>query len=124
MHPTPTRFPHTRSTEMKTAFFAAAFAAMVGLAQAQSVHFRGKVEDVSGTNKFMIDCTKVELTSAQFNLNQFVGQQVDATGMWNGSTTAPVIDVTAIQSVPRLFDLGGNGKVGGELRFEITSTPG
>jgi hypothetical protein len=110
---------------MKTStFLIAVFALIAGLAQAQAVHFRGKVEDISGSNRFVIDCTNVELTSSQFDLNQFLGDQVDASGTWNGSTTTPVIEVTAIQIVARLFEVGGNGKIGGELTFEVTSNPG
>ncbi len=94
-------------------------------AHGSEVNLRGKVEDVSQTqNQFFVDCTSVELTSGQFDLNAFVGLQVRLTGNWNGSSTAPSVDVTAIEVVPETFEIGGNGDLGGELQFKVTSNPG
>ncbi|MDF1800420.1 MAG: hypothetical protein P1V81_14675 [Planctomycetota bacterium] len=100
-------------------------AAMTLPADAQSVTFRGKVEDVSGTqNQFFVDCTNTSLTSGAFNLNLFVGQQVEITGQWNGSTAAPSVDVAAIAVVPEVFELGGGAKIGDELKVGFIATPG
>ena len=86
-------------------------------ADAQSVTFRGKVEDVSGTqNQFVVDCTTTSLTSTAFNLNLFVGQQVEITGDWNGSVGSPSVNVQAIAVVPEVFELGGGAKIGEELK--------
>ena len=100
-------------------------AAMAMPADAQSVTFRGKVEDVSGTqNQFILDCTNTSLTSAAFNLNLFVGQQVEITGQWNGSNMAASVNVAAIAVVPEVFELGGSAKIGDEIKVGFIATPG
>ena len=63
---------------------------------AQQVHFRGKVEDGEAVcyycpgAGFVVDCTKVRISSSVYNLLPLVGQQIKADGIWNGSTTLPV----------------------------------
>jgi hypothetical protein len=100
-------------------------AAAAATASAQTVSVRGKVEDVSGQpGRFVLDCTKAELTSSAVDLNAFVGQQVALTGAWNGSSDAPVVDVATMQAVAETFEVGGNGQLGGELSFLVTSNPG
>jgi len=93
-------------------------------ASAQQVTLRGKVEDVSGGGGFFVDCTDTTLTSSTIDLNAFVGQQVELSGTWNGSSDAPSVDVAAIAAVARLFEVGGGGKLGDEARFKVTSDPG
>lgn len=94
-------------------------------ASAQSVTFNGKVEDVSGTqNQFFVDCTDTRLTSTAFNLNLFVGQQTRITGTWNGSAANPSVNVTDIQVIPEVFELGGGAKIGGVLKVGFIGTPG
>lgn len=93
------------------------------LCHAQPVHFRGKVEDVGG-NQFIVACTSTKLTSGTLNLQDYVGLQVEAKGNWNGLVTTPTVDVTAAAVVARTFEVGGNGKIGGDLIFAVTSTPG
>lgn len=94
-------------------------------ALAQTVTFDAKVEDVSGTqNQFFADCTNTQLTSGLFNLNQFVGQQVELTGQWNGSTANPSVDVTAIQVVPEVFEIGGGAKIGETSNLSFAAQPG
>lgn len=96
-----------------------------GSASAQQVTFRGKVEDVSGTtNQFVVDCTNTSLTSAAFNLNLFIGQQVEITGQWNGSAANPSVSVGAIQAVPEVFEIGGGAKIGDTSSLSFTTQPG
>jgi hypothetical protein len=104
---------------------AAALLTLVPAASAQDVTFRGKVEDVSGTtNQFVVDCTGTRLTSGLFNLNLFVGQQVEISGDWNGSTANPSVDVTAIAPVPESFEIGGGGKIGQVNNLTFGGQPG
>jgi hypothetical protein len=99
--------------------------ALSTLASAQSVTLRGKVEDVSGTTgQFFVDCTDVDLSSALFNLNLFVGQQVEIGGTWNGSVGSPAVVVTEIQAVPESFEIGGGGKIGESAQPTVTAAPG
>ncbi len=107
--------------KLSLAFLLASFA----LASAQSVTLRGKVEDVSGNpGQFFLDCTNVDLSSADFDLNLFVGAQTEIHGTWNGSSTSPAVLVTAIQVVPESFDLGGGGKLGSIAKPSVTGAPG
>ena len=93
-------------------------------ASAQQVTLRGKVENVSGGGGFFVDCTDTTLTSSTIDLNAFVGQQVELNGTWNGSSAAPSVDVAAISAVAKLFEVGGGGKLGDEVRLKVTSDPG
>jgi hypothetical protein len=92
-------------------------------ASAQQVTLRGQVEDVAGGG-FFVDCTDTTLTSSTVDLNAFNGQQVELSGTWNGSSVAPNVDVAAIAAVAKLFEVGGGGKLGDELRLKVTSNPG
>ena len=95
------------------------------VAQAQEVTFRGQVEDVSGTaNQFIVDCTNTSLTSAVFNLNLFLDQEVEITGQWNGSSINPSVSVEAIQAVPEVFEIGGGAKLGEFSSLGFTTQPG
>jgi len=98
------------------------FLAAAASVNAQSVKLRGKVEDSAG--RFVVGCTDTQLTSSTIDLNAYVGTQVEIDGTWNGSATDPAVDVTAIDAIAKLFEVGGNGKLGGEVSFKITSTPG
>ncbi|QDU68333.1 hypothetical protein [Engelhardtia mirabilis] len=94
-------------------------------ALAQEVTFTGKVEDVSGTtNQFVLGCTDTQLTSAFFNLNLFVGEQVQITGQWNGSAANPSVAVDAISVVPEVFEIGGGTKIGKTSTLGFTAAPG
>lgn len=104
---------------------AAALLALAATAPAQDVVLRGKVEDVSGTtNRFVVDCTDTALTSAAFDLNAWVGQQVELTGTWNGSSASPSVEVTAIAPIAESFEIGGGAKIGDQAVFAVTSNPG
>lgn len=94
-------------------------------AHAQQVSLRGKVEDMpSQPGRFIVGCTVTELTSSVVDLNSFVGQQVELTGSWNGSSSAPVVDVATMGTVNKLFEVGGSGQIGSELSFKVTSSSG
>jgi hypothetical protein len=110
---------------MKLPYLSLSLLTLSSLAAAQHATLRGKVEDVSGTtDQFIIDCANVDLTSATFDLNLFVGSHVEIQGIWDGSTTSPLVDVTAILEVPESFELGGGGKIGSPLKPSVTGTPG
>lgn len=104
------------------ASFALAFFAVD--ASAQQVTLRGQVENVAGGGGFFVDCTDTTLTSSTIDLNAFVGQQVELSGTWNGSSDTPSVDVAAITAVAKLFEVGGGGKLGDEARLKVTSNPG
>lgn len=105
-----------------------AILALLGLAGtplAQEVTFLGKVEDVQGTaNQFVLDCNGASLSSTLFDLNLFVGQQVEITGQWNGSFFSPAVVVESIQSALENFEIGGGAKIGETSRLGFTGTPG
>ena len=93
-------------------------------AMAQQITLRGKVEDAAGGNQFVVDCSSTRLTSATFDLNTFVGQQVLITGTQVGTPQAPLVEVATIAVIPEIFEIPGNPEVGNELRFGATHTPG
>lgn len=103
----------------------AAALALAATSSAQMVTFLGQVEDVQGTaNQFFVDCTDISISSATVNLNALIGQQVELTGMWNGSVANPAVAVTAAPIVPESFGVGGSADLGGELNFDVSATPG
>jgi hypothetical protein len=96
-----------------------------GPALGQQVTFRGQVEDVQGTqNQFFVDCTDISLTSAAFDLNLFVGEQTEITGLWNGSAAFPSVEVTAIETVAQSFSIGGGAKIGEKINFGVMGENG
>jgi hypothetical protein len=111
---------------MKTPSIASlALLALAPQALAQDFTFRGKVEDVQGTqNQFFVDCTDVALSSGAVNLNLFVGQSVEISGFWNGSTTQPAIDATSVTAVTETFEIGGGAKIGQTSSLGFTGAPG
>lgn len=116
---------HEQTRTMKLSYLPLSLLVLSPLAAAQSVMLRGKVEDVSGTSgQFFVDCTGVDLSSAAFNLNLFVGSQTEIHGTWNGSSTNPAIVVTDIQVVPESFEIGGGGKIGEAAKPTVTGAPG
>jgi hypothetical protein len=111
---------------MRIARFVACLLASTVLAVpawSQTVSFRGKVEDAGGGG-FQVGCTNTMLTSGTFNLNAFVGMQVEATGVWNGSVASPSVDVTAMARTAETFEIGGGVKIGDTARFGVTGSPG
>ncbi|MHC4378977.1 MAG: hypothetical protein ACYS26_20445 [Planctomycetota bacterium] len=111
---------------MKTPSIATlALLALAPQALAQDFTFRGKVEDVSGTqNQFFVDCTDVALTSSAVNLNLFIGQSVEISGFWNGSSAQPAIDATSVTVVTETFEIGGGAKLGETSSLGFTGAPG
>jgi hypothetical protein len=102
-----------------------ALLAGTNVAFGQAVTFRGKVEDVPGTaNQFFVGGTNTQLTSPTIGLNAFLGQQVLINGVWNASMTSPSVTVQSISIVPRTFEVGGNGSLGGQMSFAAFGNPG
>lgn len=92
---------------------------------AQDVRFRGKVEDVSGTqNQFVVDCTNVRLTSATVALNPLVGQELVIEGTWNGDFVNPSVEVAMVTAALSDFEIGGGGKIGELATLEVQGAPG
>lgn len=95
---------------------------------AQTVNFRGKVEDGESVCYycpgfgFVIDGTKTTLTSSTISLLPFVGQQVIGTGVWNGSTTSPNIFVLSMSLVAESFSIGGGASIGDSLQFTVAGS--
>ena len=94
-------------------------------AGAQSVSFRGEVDDVQGTvNQFVVQCTNVSLSSTTLNLNLFEDGDFLIEGTWNGSFTNPAVVVNALTPVIEDFDFGGGAKLGDFANFEIRADAG
>ena len=113
---------------MRSVLFLPCLLALLGAAgdsRGQAVSFRGKVEDVPGTaNQFLVDGTNTHLTSPAIDLNLYLGQQVLIAGTWNGSASAPSVVVQTTAVVPKTFEVGGNGSIGGQMVFGAIGTPG
>jgi len=111
-------------------FFLLLAATLATTIDAQSVHLRGKVENGEGACyycpgfDYVIDVANYPITSSVYNLGSLIGLQIEATGQWNGSFAAPVVDITSLALVNESFSIGGGGSVGGRLKFTATSTPG
>ncbi len=110
---------------------AVSFALLAPMAAAQQdVSFSGHVKDGKGVCyycpgfDFVLDNTHTSLTSSTINLTPYVEQYVTGVGHWNGSTTAPQIDVTSIQIVVQPFSIGGNATIGHQIKFTTLGTPG
>ncbi len=97
---------------------------------AQDVSFSGHVQDGKAVCyycpgfEFVLDNTHASLHSSTIALAPFVGSYVTGTGHWNGSTTTPSIEVTAIQVVPEAFSIGGGGTIGKKMSFNVQAAPG
>jgi len=89
----------------------------------QQVTLQGKVEDASPSG-FLVACTDTRLESSAFNLNLFLGENVQITGTRVQTTGTPLVNVTGIQIVPEIFEIPGNPEVGQDIRFGATYTPG
>ena len=110
---------------MKLLSFSLALLLSVPAFGQQSVRFRGKVEDVSGTfNQFVLDCTDVRLTSATVALLPLVGQQGEIQGTYNGNALNPSVEVTSFTPLAEDFEIGGGGKIGDVAKFEVRGAPG
>ncbi len=91
-------------------------------APAQSIRLLGRVErDPAG---FVVACSTVRLQSASVSLDPFVGDIADIRGDNAGTAAAPVIEVVSIARSAETFELTGNARPGGELRFRIDSQIG
>jgi hypothetical protein len=107
-----------------------AIALFTPTALTQEVTFRAKVED--GENLcyycpgfgFTIHGTKTTLSSSVYNLTPYISTHIRGVGQWNGSTTAPNIDITFLAPVAESFSIGGGGDLGKELDFTANGLPG
>ena len=90
---------------------------------AQTQLVRGKVEDVSGTNRFVLDCTSIPLVSTALNLSSLVGQQWNLQVVNTGTATSPVLDVRSATAATKIFDMG-NLKIGSPERWQVNAQPG
>ncbi|MCB9832102.1 MAG: hypothetical protein H6807_06455 [Planctomycetes bacterium] len=103
---------------------------MSSAAFAQSVHLRGKIEDAENVcyycpgYQFVIDCNYTKVTSSAYDLNLYIGTQVEIDGLWNGSTSAAAIDITNLSVVTETFAIGGNGSIGHNISFTAMTAPG
>ncbi|MCC6669997.1 MAG: hypothetical protein IT458_02985 [Planctomycetes bacterium] len=97
------------------------FAGLLAAQQTQPV--RGKVEDVPGTNRFVLDCTNIPLQSSTLNLNTLVGAQWVLDVVNVGSATNPVLDVRAATAAQKLFDMG-NLRIGRSDRWQVSAPAG
>lgn len=97
---------------------------------AQDVQFSAKVEDGEDVcyycpgSDYVIDNTHCKLVSSTINLAPFIGQYVKGTGVWNGSTTNPTVQVTSMVVAGEGFTIGGGGALGGEIQFTAHGNPG
>jgi len=96
---------------------------LASAATAQQVTLQGKVEDANPSG-FVVGCTDTRLESSAFNLNLFVGQNVQIRGTRVQTTGSPLVNVTAIQPTPEILEIPGNPEVGQDIRFGATYTPG
>ena len=116
------------STFLRSFVLAASAAAP---ALAQTVVVRGELVDGRATGcyycpqvQFAIKYSETPVRSSTIALAQFLGQQVELTGTWNGSTTSPAIDVTSAQIVAETLTINGSGRIGDRFRFSAHGTPG
>lgn len=99
------------------------------LADAQSVHFRGKVEDAENVcyycpgYNYVLDGSTVSLSSTNYNLALYVGEQVIADGIWNGSSTSPAIVITSMAITTETMTVSG-GTIGDTMDFTAYSPEG
>ncbi len=92
-------------------------------ATAQQVTLRGEIDDTPG-GTFVLDDTSVALSSSAQNLAAFLGQRVTLTGDWNGSFTAPSIDVLSVAPSAEQFDFDGLLRIGSGSSIELVGEPG
>ncbi len=106
---------------IRTAILFTTLFAASAVAQTQLV--RGKVEDVSGTNRFVLDGTTIPLTSTVLNLNTLVGGQFDLQVVNTGTATQPSLRVESAVPVAKIFDMG-NLRFGRAERWQVNFTAG
>ena len=114
---------------MKTLSTIAAILIATTAATAQTQLVRGEVDSVSGTNRFVLDCTRIPLVSATVDLRAlhdatrqqdlFVEMQVRNAG----SPSQPVLDVVSATIRPETFDMG-NLRFGRSESWEVFGVPG
>jgi hypothetical protein len=96
---------------------------------AQSAVLRGEIADGRATGcyycpgyQFVLKWVGTRLESTTVNLAQFevLSQIVEMTGTWDGT----IFHVTAAHNITSMFDLTGNGSLGGRFRCDAVGNPG
>lgn len=110
----------------KTAAMSLLFALAATLS-AQSITVRGELADGRATGcyycpgyQYVIKFVGTRLESTTVNLGQFLSQQLEMTGTWDGT----IFHVTAARVVASSFDLTGNGTIGNRFRCNAQANPG
>ncbi len=115
--------------------FLAAFLFVLGAllpAQSNGVEVRGKIEiSLQGgcyycppITQYVIHGSETPIRSATIDLGPYVGLDVLLTGTWSTTGTVAVIDVSAIQIVSPVLNIGGNSRLGNTLRWTTAGAPG
>lgn len=98
---------------------------------AQTVVVRGQIQSGRATGCYYcpsvpwaLKYSETPITSSSVNLNLYLGLDVEITANWNGSTSAPSLDVTAVSIVSQSFSFAGQGRLGQDFRFTVNGTPG
>ena len=119
------------SASLSTRLLTSALLLATGALTAQTVVVRGEIQSGRATGCYYcpsvpwaLKYSEWPLTSSTVNLALWLNQPVEVTGNWNGSTTAPSIDVTAVRFVTQSFGFSGSGAIGGSFRFTTVGTPG
>lgn len=108
----------------------AAVAALAGVADAQFVKFRGKIENSEAAcyycpgYNWVLDLAQVGLTSSTYNLSTYYGQQVKGEGFYTGNTIPPNIVVTFLEPVAETFSIGGPADIGDTIDFTAFAPEG
>jgi len=91
------------------------FLGSASLASAQTLTLRGAVEDEP--SGFVLNCTPVQLVSSAVNLNDFLGEEVVATGTVIGPN---LVSVATVATVTDVLEVNKNAAVGGEMKLSVT----
>jgi hypothetical protein len=79
---------------------------------------------VRDTNGFGLACTSVRLQGMAAALDAEVGQLVEIRGRTSSGLPVPVVEVASVRRAVDFFELGGDSRLGRELRFKIVSPRG
>lgn len=99
------------------------------MADAQLVQFRGKIEDAENVCYYcpgytwILDGTKISLSSSTYNIASYYALQVVGEGIWNGSVTTPTINITSMTVTSETCTVGG-GTIGDTMDFTAYSPEG
>ncbi|MBL8749025.1 MAG: hypothetical protein JNK78_07690 [Planctomycetes bacterium] len=104
-----------------------AFAVASSVAAQAPIVLRGQVTDGSAAGCYycpgyshVVKFSGTQLASPSINLLAYHNLMCKITGTWNGT----VVEVSAIEVVDDSFSIGGNGHVGGQLKFTALGSQG